>query len=94
MSGVFVKVDYEKAYDSVDWEFLYYIMDILGFNGRQIRWIRACLESVSVLVLVNGSCHVQNLFYTYIHGLCYKIINTYSWIFILKEITLLRFELF
>ena len=34
MSGVFVKVDYEKAYDSVDWEFLYYIMDILGFNGR------------------------------------------------------------
>ena len=55
MSGVFVKVDYEKAYDSVDWEFPYYMMGRLGFNGRWIRWIRACLESATVSVLVNGS---------------------------------------
>lgn len=32
-SGVFIKVDYEKAYDSVRSEFLYYMMSRLGFNG-------------------------------------------------------------
>ena len=54
-SGVFVKVDFEKAYDSVDWKFLYYMMGRLGFNCKWIRWIRACLELATVSVLVNGS---------------------------------------
>jgi len=34
---VVVKVDFEKAYDSVDWDFLMYMMDILGFNHKWIR---------------------------------------------------------
>jgi len=34
--GVIVKVDYEKAYDSVDWGFLVYMMGILGFNNKWI----------------------------------------------------------
>jgi len=36
-SGVFVKVDFEKAYDSVDWKYLYYMMGRLGFNYKWIR---------------------------------------------------------
>ena len=31
------KVDYEKAYDSVKWEFLYYMLRRLGFCARWIR---------------------------------------------------------
>jgi len=31
-NGVIVKVDFEKAYDSVDWKFLYYMLGRLGFN--------------------------------------------------------------
>jgi len=54
-SGVFVKVDFEKVYDSVNWKFLYYMLDRLGFNPIWIKWIKACLESASVSVLVNGS---------------------------------------
>ena len=54
-SGVLFKVDFEKAYDSVDWKFLYYMMGILGFNERWIKWIRACLTSVTVSILVNAS---------------------------------------
>ncbi|XP_068485050.1 secreted RxLR effector protein 78-like [Phaseolus vulgaris] len=52
---VYFKVDYEKAYDSVSWEFLYYMLGRLGFCERWIRWIKSCLESSSVSVLVNGS---------------------------------------
>jgi len=52
---VFFKVDYEKAYDSVRWEFIYYMLERVGFCGKWIKWIKGCLESASVSVLVNGS---------------------------------------
>ena len=52
---VYFKVDYEKAYDFVSWEFLYYMLGRLGFCERWIRWIKSCLEFFSVSVLVNGS---------------------------------------
>jgi len=54
-SCVFFKVDYEKAYDSVNWEFIYYMLRRLGFCDMCIWWIKGCLESASVSVLVNGS---------------------------------------
>jgi len=54
-SCVFFKVDYEKAYDSVSWDFLYYMLERLGFCAQWIHWIKGCLECASVSVLVNGS---------------------------------------
>jgi len=54
-SGVLVKVEFEKACDSVNWKFLYYMLGRLGFNVKWINWIKACLESASVSILVNGS---------------------------------------
>lgn len=54
-SCVFFKVDYEKAYDSVSWEFIYYMLWRLCFCDRWIRWIKGCLESASVSVLVNDN---------------------------------------
>ena len=53
--GVCLKVDYEKAYDSVRWDFLYDMLSALGFHDKWVNWIRGCLESASVSVLVNGS---------------------------------------
>jgi len=50
-----VKVDYEKAYDSINWDFLYYMLNKLGFCDRWVGWIRECLTSSSMSVLVNGS---------------------------------------
>ena len=49
------KVDYEKAYDSVSWEFLIYMMRRMGFCNKWIQWIEGCLKSASISVLVNGS---------------------------------------
>ncbi|XP_068477366.1 uncharacterized protein [Phaseolus vulgaris] len=54
-SCVFFKVDYEKAYHSISWDFIYYMLDQLGFCAKWIRWIKCYLESASVSVLVNGS---------------------------------------
>ena len=53
--GLCLEVDFEKAYDSGRWEFLYDMLQRLGFHHKWIVWIRGCLESASVSVLVNGS---------------------------------------
>lgn len=48
------KVDFEKAYDSVSWSFLDYMMRRLGFSVRWRRWIHACVCCGKLSVLVNG----------------------------------------
>lgn len=53
--GILSKVDFEKAYDSVRWEFLDYMLGRMGFSMTWRKWIQACLGSSSVSVLVNGS---------------------------------------
>lgn len=52
-------VDFEKAYDSINWDFLKYMMGRMGFPGKWLRWIRACVFSGNVSVLVNGSPSVE-----------------------------------
>ena len=49
------KVDFEKAYDSVSWHFLFYMMRRMGFHEKWIGWIKGCLSSTSISILVNGS---------------------------------------
>jgi len=40
---IVVKVDYEKVYDSVKSNFLYYMMKKLRFDDNWIKWIKMCL---------------------------------------------------
>ncbi|GLT97295.1 hypothetical protein SLE2022_148680 [Rubroshorea leprosula] len=49
------KIDFEKAYDRVNWSFLDYMMQRMGFCATWRKWIRVCLETSLVSVLVNGS---------------------------------------
>lgn len=53
--GLLLKVDFEKAYDFVNWEFLWYMLQRLGFDGKWIRWMMAYLKSSSMSMLVNRS---------------------------------------
>lgn len=39
------KVDFEKAYDCVNWEFLITTMQQMGFGDKRCKWIKACLYS-------------------------------------------------
>ncbi|GKG25752.1 RNA-directed DNA polymerase, eukaryota, reverse transcriptase zinc-binding domain protein, partial [Tanacetum coccineum] len=49
------KVDFEKAFDSVSWNYLDFILSQTGFGDLWRSWIRACLNSVRTSILVNGS---------------------------------------
>lgn len=35
-----LKVDFEKAYDSVEWDYLFRMLHILKFPTRWIKWIK------------------------------------------------------
>lgn len=48
------KVDFEKAYDCLNWNFLIEIMKNMGFGNKWCNWVEACLKSASVSILVNG----------------------------------------
>ncbi|GKE37099.1 RNA-directed DNA polymerase, eukaryota, reverse transcriptase zinc-binding domain protein [Tanacetum coccineum] len=49
------KVDFEKAYDSVRWNFLMDVLKKFGFGDKWCRWIQGCLDSSRGSVLINGS---------------------------------------
>ncbi|GJR29733.1 RNA-directed DNA polymerase, eukaryota [Tanacetum coccineum] len=57
------KVDFEKAYDSVRWEFVDDILKKFGFGEKWCIWIRSCLQSSRGSVLVNGSPTQEFQFY-------------------------------
>jgi hypothetical protein len=49
------KVDFEKAYDSVDWNFLDYMLERFGFSSKWRSWMKACVWGGNLSILVNGS---------------------------------------
>ncbi|KAJ9709801.1 hypothetical protein PVL29_001319 [Vitis rotundifolia] len=53
--GVVFKIDFEKAYDHVSWDFLDHVLEKKGFSPRWRKWMSGCLSSVSYAVLVNGN---------------------------------------
>ncbi|XP_035843953.1 uncharacterized protein LOC110931403 [Helianthus annuus] len=50
-----LKIDFEKAYDNVNWNFVVGVLEQLGFPSRWCAWVRGILSSARASVLVNGS---------------------------------------
>jgi hypothetical protein len=50
-----VKLDMEKAFDSMEWGFLLEIMKLLGFSSIWINWIYQCISTSSFSILLDGS---------------------------------------
>ncbi|RVW51943.1 Transposon TX1 uncharacterized 149 kDa protein [Vitis vinifera] len=51
--GVICKLDIEKAYDHVNWEFLLAIMEKMGLGAKWVRQMRWCISFAHFLILIN-----------------------------------------
>ncbi|GKB94866.1 RNA-directed DNA polymerase, eukaryota, reverse transcriptase zinc-binding domain protein [Tanacetum coccineum] len=49
------EVDFEKAFDSVRWDYLDAVMEKIGFDIKWRSWISGCLKNARSSILVNGS---------------------------------------
>jgi hypothetical protein len=53
MNGVLLKLDFEKAYDKVNWDFLQQALRMKGFDPKWCKWIQDFVSRGSVGIRVN-----------------------------------------
>jgi len=53
MKMVFLKLDFERAFDSVSWDFLFELLLARGLGQCWINWIKVYLLSETSSILVN-----------------------------------------
>ncbi|XP_052623754.1 uncharacterized protein LOC128129115 [Lactuca sativa] len=52
-----IKIDIQKAYDTVDWDFLNRVLQGFGFHPVMVKWIMACVSSPWFMLNFNGEDH-------------------------------------
>ncbi|GJY57252.1 RNA-directed DNA polymerase, eukaryota [Tanacetum coccineum] len=63
IKAMIFKADFEKAFDSVRWDYLDGVLNNFGFGVKWRGWIQACLSSAMGSILVNGSPSSEFKFY-------------------------------
>ena len=52
--GLLMLVDFEKAFDSVSWKFLYSVLKLLGFGSSIIQWIKTFNKNIKATIMQCG----------------------------------------
>ena len=53
--GLLMLIDFQKAFDSISWKFLYSILTIFGFKDSFCKWIKVLNTDVSAAILQCGT---------------------------------------
>ena len=54
MARLLLCIDFEKAFDSLDWTFMHKVLKAFGFQKDIRRWISVFYNNIKSTVLVNG----------------------------------------
>jgi hypothetical protein len=51
-----MKIDFDKAYDGIEWDFILNMLDWLGFDSFHHRLVETLFSWTSIRVCVNDVC--------------------------------------
>lgn len=54
LKAILVFVDFEKAFDSIDWAFIHQALEHFNFGNVIIRWVKTLYSNISAIVQNNG----------------------------------------
>ena len=54
IDGLLMLIDFEKAFDSISWLFLYKVLDYLGFTPGYVQWIKLLNKDIRATVIQAG----------------------------------------
>ena len=54
--GLLVLLDFEKAFDAVEWSFLYKTLQFWGFGESVCSWIKTFYNDISSCIINNRNC--------------------------------------
>jgi mannosylglycoprotein endo-beta-mannosidase len=53
--NVILNIDMEKAFDRLEWNFIYKVLTSFGFSNTWINLIKNCIEVIPISIIINGS---------------------------------------
>ena len=54
IDGLLMLIDFEKAFDSISWNFLYRVLKYFGFGPDFIKWIELFKSNIEATILEAG----------------------------------------
>ena len=54
-TGIILQIDFEKAFDSVNWKFMDFVLNNFGFGETFKKWVKIMYSDISSAVLNNGN---------------------------------------
>jgi hypothetical protein len=69
--GIMLLLDFEKAFDTVEWSFLLKTLDFFGFGKDLCSWVKTFYTDQTSCILNNGHCSV---FFDITRGVRQKIL--------------------
>ena len=52
--GLLLLIDFEKAFDSLSWNFLHNALEHLNFGDSIRKWVKVCHKNISSAVSISG----------------------------------------
>ncbi|KAK3042424.1 hypothetical protein RJ639_000148 [Escallonia herrerae] len=52
-----IKIDMEKAYNKMEWDFILSVLKHFGFYNQWIQWINQCISTATMSILINRAPH-------------------------------------
>ncbi|KAF7153549.1 hypothetical protein RHSIM_Rhsim01G0014300 [Rhododendron simsii] len=77
-SSVALKPDLNKAYDRVCWDFLFKVMEKMGFDRKWINWVQQCVCSVKYSITMVDRCVQSILVEVFVKEILYHLTCFYS----------------